>query len=514
MHYDFAKLVRVSALATLLSSGTLFCLDRAIYVQMAAYASAFVFAFASLYFSGNTEEFEEDSLEPILDISDNVQRFCPFLFGMFVSIILGRWWSIRTSAVGAIADHIMNISGLVVSMGARILQDDHDWAQFRRVHLRFVKYGLASLAAVAHESRADSQHWDEMVALGILSDAEKDILMETTNTAVVLWCWICSVAGELMELLKIPPPNYNVFFQEVRAGVIGIHELHKYLRTQLPFPYVHMITLIVNVNNLVMAVAAGLKFAIAFEQSKVAVCIAEVFQFLLVPLLYQGLLQICVFLSDPMGTDIIDFPIRDYMVEVNDTCYAQVLSTRQLYDMRRTTGTSPLPNAHVIWNLPAPPSPAKAPPVPTPAPPVPPPVVAAASNSPAPLPPGLNVEMEKKFEEVADRVSEAIARGMVQAAAMHRDRTSAARREKALQAQVAKATSRTAPNGVALAPEPGMTTHIDISRAADTCCPKPSSLPIISRLSRPDRSMEDVHDAVLSFPSGNAAANACAFSQR
>ena len=57
-----------------------------------------------------------------------------------------------------------------------------------------------------------------------------------------------------MEMMKIPGPNFNMLYQEVRMGLSGIHELHKYLRTQLPFPYVHMITLLVNVNNMVMAI--------------------------------------------------------------------------------------------------------------------------------------------------------------------------------------------------------------------------------------------------------------------
>merc|ERR1719162_445426 len=119
-----------------------------------------------------------------------------------------------------------------------------------------------------------------MIELGILNSAETEVLRETSNTAVVLWCWMSAVGAEVLEMLKIPPPNYNVFFQEIRLGVMGIHELHQYLRTQLPFPYVHMITLLVNVNNFVMAVAAGLKFAIAFDKGQSTVCVAEVCQFL------------------------------------------------------------------------------------------------------------------------------------------------------------------------------------------------------------------------------------------
>merc|ERR1719265_650571 len=293
------------------------------------------------------------------------------------------------------------------------LGEESDWVLFRSLHVRLVKYGLASLSAVAQESRADPKFWEEMMDLGILTEAECLVLQETSGTALVLWCWMSAVGGEILEMLKIAPPNYNVFFQEIRLGIMGIHELHQFLRTQLPFPYVHMITLLVNVNNLVMASAAGLKFAIAWEKSQATVCVAEVCQFLLVPLLYQGLLQICVFLSDPLGNDIIDFPIREYQVEINDTCHEQVTSTKKLYTMRREMGQSPLPNAHVIWSLPPPPSPAKAPP-PKPQPEQP----SAPSGADK-----LTAELDKKLELVVDRMCTAITQGMGHAAEQHMEKS-------------------------------------------------------------------------------------------
>lgn len=436
--YNFQKLVRWTALSTLFHMGTVFRLDKAVFLQMGVYGFFFVLAFLSLWSTNDVQGFNDTSMSNILDVSNNVQRFCPFLFGMFVSNILTRWWNIRTKAVGAAADHIINISSLLVSMGARVLPDDDDWKLFLTVHAKVVKYGLASLTIMANESRqdqlgSDGKHWQELIDLGFLTAGEKDMLASSTNGAVVLWCWMSSVAAEAMEMMKIPPPNHNMLFQEIRSGVLGIHELHKYLKTQLPFPYVHMITLLVNVNNLVMAVVAGLKLAIAWDAGLMVVCGAEIIQFVLVPILYQGLLQICVFLSDPMGTDIIDFPVREYQMEVCDSCWDQVMTIRPLYDQLRSDGVAPLPNAHVLWKLGAPPkSPAKAPAQPTtlPAPAplqAPAPVAAPAgqvANHAAPFSaavceskyeqesPLVWLRMERKFDELSERVSTCLAKGM------------------------------------------------------------------------------------------------------
>merc|ERR1712232_1419599 len=133
-------------------------------------------------------------------------------------------------------------------------------------------------------------------------------------------------------------------------GILGITAIHEYIRTQLPFPYVHMIILLVNVNNLVMALEAGLRCGMyAWTDGHIAV-VCEAIKGMLVPLLYQGLLQITVFLSDPLGDDIIDFPIIEYQLEMSEQCFSQ-LGTRRLYERRKQAGLSPLQNAHVETSL-------------------------------------------------------------------------------------------------------------------------------------------------------------------
>lgn len=70
----------------------------------------------------------------------------------------------------------------------------------------------------------------------------------------------------------------------------------------------------------------------------------------MVPLLYQGLLSICVFLADPLGDDIIDFPVRHYQLGTGARCATQ-LSVREFYENRVNVEKSPLPHAHVITSL-------------------------------------------------------------------------------------------------------------------------------------------------------------------
>jgi len=249
-----------------------------------------------------------------------------------------------------------NLSCFLTANAVRRLPNPEDWKLFKTVHLRIVRYGLASLSCIAKESRGSTASLDDLVKLGLLTEEEK-VLMESVNPysrAEALWCWISALSAELMEMVKLPPPNMNMLYTHIRNGIKGVHTIHQYLLTQLPFPYVHMITLLVNVHNSVVAIVAGLKFAIALRGDRWVECALEILQLLIVPTMYQGLLQICMFLSDPFGEDIIDFPILEYIVEVSEASKAMETTSRAMYAERWRTQASPLPNASLINKLPPP----------------------------------------------------------------------------------------------------------------------------------------------------------------
>merc|ERR1712151_698197 len=80
--------------------------------------------------------------------------------------------------------------------------------------------------------------------------------------------------------------------------------------TQLPFPYVHLITFIVNVQNLTLAVKCGAAFAVAMAQNNIEVMIGQVIIVLLVGTVYQGLLSISYVVQDPFGEDLLHSPLN------------------------------------------------------------------------------------------------------------------------------------------------------------------------------------------------------------
>jgi len=262
--------------------------------------------------------------------------------------MLARWWAIRTEAVGAIGDHCINVSGILVSVAARVLVNPEDWLSFKDYHCKIVKYGLASMSCVVMEAHKEADaggpedddptkhqvhRLEKLLELGLLSELEKNTLEQCTCHASCLWSWITALSVEALEAMKVPAPNINMLYQEVRNAMGGIHNAHNYLGTQLPFPYVHMITLLVNVNSLVICVVSGVQCAIGSQRGEIAVCVCNVAKIYMLPVLYQALLQICVFLSDPFGDDIIDFPIRAFQRDVSQACEDH-LCLRIIYEQR------------------------------------------------------------------------------------------------------------------------------------------------------------------------------------
>merc|ERR1712066_560241 len=113
-----------------------------------------------------------------------------------------------------------------------------------------------------------------------------------------------------ITVAKAPTARQNGILSKAMVARNGINTIHTYLDTQLPFPYVHLITFIVNVQNLTLAVKCGAAFAVAMAQDNVEVMVGQVIIVLLVGTVYQGLLSISYVVQDPFGEDLLDLPLN------------------------------------------------------------------------------------------------------------------------------------------------------------------------------------------------------------
>jgi len=351
VHADLDLVVRVTAFLTIFVRGTLFNLNKQIYVQLLGLYSVFIAMFFLLTIASDPLEFEHHSLEQFLILREQTQAHIPFLFGLFASTVLKRWWTVRADGIGAIGKHLIVAVTFITQQAAVLLTGEEDWNFFvHEGHSKLVRWGISSQAFIAFECRGGLtlENADGLVRINLLTVEERDLLLNGhERPTVVLWSWMTALSGELMDMLKIPAPIHNSPYQDLRMGLAGVHSIHEHIRTQLPFPYVHMTTMVVNMNNLVMCCVAGFQCAIHYHEGAWLPCLLLAGEMLVVPLLYIGVLQVCAYLSDPMGDDIIDFPILEYMISNAEGCAAP-LSLRELYQSRRRKRQSPLPSVRAL----------------------------------------------------------------------------------------------------------------------------------------------------------------------
>merc|ERR1711953_40103 len=87
----------------------------------------------------------------------------------------------------------------------------------------------------------------------------------------------------------------------------GVECIEMMLTSPLPFPYVHVVTLLVQFAALFRCMTVGLTLAIDPKLSALKIT-CELLQVTIMNSLYLGLLMFTAVIADPFGEDLVDFP--------------------------------------------------------------------------------------------------------------------------------------------------------------------------------------------------------------
>jgi hypothetical protein len=163
---------------------------------------------------------------------------------------------------------------------------------------------------------------------------------------MVPWTWVARAVREAQKHQFVAGPPIGALTQQIVQARNAIQTIHTYFDTQLPYAYVHLITLMVSLSNLATAMKCGVVMANAWEDTVKAArridegadpsspeninatkidrmrMFSECLFVIVVPFVYDGLLAISYMIHDPFGEDMLDFPITAYTASVVDNCYA------------------------------------------------------------------------------------------------------------------------------------------------------------------------------------------------
>jgi len=236
-------------------------------------------------------------LQLISEFSSSLRLIVGFLLGLYLNLVLSRWWSLRMGGVGRTQDAIMALQMHLCGMGET------------NAAYRISRYGRASLLMFWFRAEELQNRKiltpQEMKTLGELNlDDARD---EEVNISQLMWVWISGYMTDLMQTGRIKvPPHY--MFAIIKDGMEGVGLVAHYMGTKLPLQYVHIITLFVKVQNMFIALLGGIIVFVKFDEGKSLSAQLEIVKILLVPWLFNAALLICGKIDDPFGNDLVDFP--------------------------------------------------------------------------------------------------------------------------------------------------------------------------------------------------------------
>merc|ERR1719491_1849152 len=104
---------------------------------------------------------------------------------------------------------------------------------------------------------------------------------------MICWAWILRICLSAMDYNHSPHSRSARVMSQCVMAREGMAVMNMYLDTQLPFGYVHLITLLVNIQNMMMGVKGGIVFAQALASGMVFLMFEQFLTLVIVVFLYQ-----------------------------------------------------------------------------------------------------------------------------------------------------------------------------------------------------------------------------------
>jgi len=205
------------------------------------------------------------------------------------------------------------------------------------------RYGRASLVMLFMERAYGPEKFaaslGELVDLDILTEDEvRQLEGWNSNLPESIWIWQYQIVLQLYKR-KVFDADYGEIRGKVEMGRAAAALIRDQLGTPIPMPYVHLLSLMVKIHNLLMAIVLGFVSGRNMQQADEDSEKAEMFNYVVlltvarcyfVSLFYNALLLISADLVDPFNGDINDFPVGRYEQGMESDGAALVSAGRNL----------------------------------------------------------------------------------------------------------------------------------------------------------------------------------------
>jgi predicted membrane chloride channel (bestrophin family) len=182
------------------------------------------------------------------------------------------------------------------------------------------RYSRASLMIIFLKRRHGAQELKSRLGSlsdwGVLTEDEVEKLRAyNNNLAESIWTWNVNIVTQLYQQGLIKTEwQYTYILDRAMLGRSGAALIGAQMGTPIPFQYVHLLSFLVKLHNLMLAVVFGAfwGYDLGTGNAHELASFQVIGRVMLVPFLYNSLLIINETLADPFGNDINDFPMTKY----------------------------------------------------------------------------------------------------------------------------------------------------------------------------------------------------------
>lgn len=262
---------------------------------------------------------DEHSGENVAKIVGNLTIIAGFMLGSYVSTSASRWWSMRCEGIGGVWQTVDDICLILSSH----MPDPAD----RVYKQRFLRLGLLSCALCYCQARGEDSEdtLKDLVTRGLITEEELNIIKSKPSKPQVVWVWLSQLVHNLAQAGKIQYPDMMVpqLDKMCAKGRGAIGTLFAYTDTQIPYIWVHMLSVTVVMICCVISLKCGLTLAFIFQDpNNMGISwpriFAEVCHVTFLPFAFSAFMLLGGQLANPLGDDFIDFPGLAYHCSMRD----------------------------------------------------------------------------------------------------------------------------------------------------------------------------------------------------
>jgi len=252
-----------------------------------------------------------------------------FLLSFYTSIIVARWWAMRTGGVGGIKTATVDLQMLLYQS---VTQEPKILDAVRR-------YGRTSLFLIFMWRRGQVKDNEVLKGMllkrGLLDEHECDQLIKWKKHCLheTIWAWQMAIVNKLYQQGKIKSDQlYTILLGKCLDGRQAVQLAHTHLAVRVPMQYVHLLGLLVKMHNFVLALIMGLLFGAAVRNQQWVLCIQLTARVCILPFLFNAILLINCDLADPFDGSEADFPGDIYQENLGKDCSGMIGATDNIPD--------------------------------------------------------------------------------------------------------------------------------------------------------------------------------------